>query len=110
MPEEGGDDLVRGGREALAAADWERARACFERAAAEFGETAEVLDGLSDAAHFQGEYERAIELRERAFAAHRHDGNRIAAADAARWLAFMHGTFHGNFAVASGWIGRAASL
>ena len=35
------DELVRLGREALAAADWERARALFEQAA-ELGETAEV--------------------------------------------------------------------
>jgi hypothetical protein len=46
-------DHVRRGREALAAADWERARSCFERAW-RFGETAEVLDGLGMAAHFQG--------------------------------------------------------
>jgi hypothetical protein len=39
------DELVRLGREALGVADWERARAFFEQAA-EFGETAEIVDGL----------------------------------------------------------------
>jgi hypothetical protein len=43
------DELPRLGREALAAADWERARVVFEQAA-EFGETAEVLDGLGGVA------------------------------------------------------------
>ena len=38
------DELLRLGREALAAAEWEHAHAFFEQAA-EFGETAEVLDG-----------------------------------------------------------------
>jgi hypothetical protein len=60
-------DLLGAGREAPAAADWERARACFERARV-LGESAEVLDGLSQAVHFQGEHDLAIELKERAFA------------------------------------------
>ena len=109
MGPEGADDLLRSGREALAAADWERARSFFERAR-EHEETPEVLDGLSEVAHFEGEYDRAIELKERAFAAYRRAGKRVEAADIARWLAFLHGTFHGNFSVASGWMGRAESL
>jgi uncharacterized protein HemY len=59
--------LVRFGREALGAADWERARTCFEQAA-ELGESVEILDGLGEAAQFSGEHARAIELKERAFA------------------------------------------
>ena len=97
------------GRAALAAADWETARSCFERAR-ELGGTGDVLDGLSDAEHFLGEYDRAIELKERAFAAYREEGNPLQASAAARWLAFLHATCHGNFAVASGWVGRAESV
>ena len=104
----GVDDLLQRGREALAAADWRRARTCFEEAS-EFGETGEVLDGLSEVAHFEGDYDRAIELKERAFAEYRRGGNPVMAADAARWLAFLHGTFHGDFAAAGGWIARAES-
>jgi DNA-binding CsgD family transcriptional regulator len=109
MEPAGADDLLRSGREALAAADWDRARSCFERAR-EDEETPEVLDGLSELAHFEGEYDRAIDLKERAFAAYRRSGKRVEAADTARWLAFLHGTFHGNFSVASGWMGRAESV
>jgi DNA-binding CsgD family transcriptional regulator len=104
------DELLRSGREALAAADWERARSCFERAADVQGESAEVLDGLSQAVHFEGEHARAIELKERAFAAYRRRGQRVEAAELARWLAFLHGSVYGNLAAANGWIARAESL
>jgi DNA-binding CsgD family transcriptional regulator len=103
------DREPRDGWVALAAADWEAARASFEAALAE-AETAEALDGLSQALHFQAEYDAAIEVKERAFAAYRRDGRAADAADTARWLAFLHGTYHGNWAAASGWMGRAQSL
>jgi len=109
MGAECGEDFLRAGREALAAADWPRARSCFEQAR-ELGERAEVLDGLSQAAHFQGEYDRAIELKERAFALYRRRDSRVEAADQARWLAFLHGAVHGNMAAANGWMARAESL
>ena len=109
MGAETADDLLSSGRDALAAADWEGARSLFERAG-ELGETAEVLDGLSQAAHFQGQYERAIELKKRAFAAYRRRDKRAEAAELARWLAFLHGTVHGNMAAASGWMARAERL
>ena len=103
------EDLVRDGWKALAGADWDAARSCFERAR-EFRETAETLDGLGRALHFQREYPRAIEVTERAFAAYRQEGMTVEAADRARWLAFLHGAINGKMAVASGWMGRAASL
>jgi DNA-binding NarL/FixJ family response regulator len=102
-------ELSRRGWEALAAADLERARACFE-SAGEQAETPDLLDGLSQVAHFQGEYEQAIELKERAFSAYRGCGKRVEAAEIARWLAFLHASFHGNLAVASGWMARAESV
>lgn len=102
-------ELSRRGWEALAAADWDAARSCFERAG-EQAQTPEVLDGLSQVCHFQGEYDRAIELKERAFAGYRRRAKRVEAADIARWLAFLHATCRGNLAVASGWMARAESL
>ena len=104
-----GEDVVRAGRDALAAADWARARSCFEQAR-ELGESPEVLDGLSQALHFQGEYDRAIALKERAFALYRRRGSRVEAAEQARWLAFLHGAVRGNMAAANGWMARAGSL
>lgn len=101
--------LIRDGWMSLAEADWDAARSCFERAG-EFGETAETLDGLGRALHFQREYSRAIEVTERAFAAYRQAGMTVDAAERARWLAFLHGAINGNMAVANGWMERAASL
>ena len=109
MAAETADDLLRDGREALAAADWEQARCCFEQAA-ELEESAEVLDGLSQVLHFQGDYVGAIELKERAFAAYRGCGKRVEAAELARWLAFLHVSVDGNVAAANGWMARAESL
>src|SRR5687767_7924808 len=101
--------LAQKGWEALAAADWASARSFFETAQAQ-AETAEVLDGLSQVAHFEGDYDSAVERKERAFAAYRRSHKPVEAAATARWLAFLHGTFHGNFAVASGWMARAERL
>ena len=60
------EDLLREGERAIAAADWETARACLERVL-EAGENPEALTGLSKVAMIEREYERAIELKERAF-------------------------------------------
>lgn len=109
MDEQAANELLRSGHEALAAADWPRATSCLEQAR-EFEETAEILDGLGQAAHFQGDFDAAIEYMERAFAAYRGQGNREQAADLARWLAFLHGMVRANWAVCSGWMGRAESL
>lgn len=62
MPADPANDLLRRGRHALVAADWQRARWCFEQAH-QLGETAEVLDGLSEVAHFKGEHHDASERR-----------------------------------------------
>ena len=102
-------DLLRRGREALAAADWDVARACFEEALA-VEESAEALDGLAQAAHYLGDYDRAIALGERAFAAHRARGAVGEAARVARWLAFFYFAVHANLAAANGWMARAESL
>jgi DNA-binding CsgD family transcriptional regulator len=103
------DELLRLGRKALAAADWQRARDFFEQAA-EFGETAEALDGLGEALEFGGEHARAIEVKERAFAEYERRGLRAEAAELARWLAFLYMSVHGNPAAANGWMARAESL
>jgi DNA-binding CsgD family transcriptional regulator len=109
MANRAAEELVQDGLDALAAADWDAARSLFEQAQG-LEPSAEALDGLSEVANFQGEYERSIELKEEAFGEFRRRHQPAKAADVARWLAFMHATYHGNFSVASGWMGRAQSL
>ena len=99
-------ELVRDGQAALAGADWPRARACFEKALM-LAQDAEALDGLGRALHFEGEYARAIEVTERAFAAYDREGRRVEAADRARWLAFLYGAVTANMSAAGGWMARA---
>jgi DNA-binding CsgD family transcriptional regulator len=102
-------DHLRAGQAALTQADWDTARAAFEKAC-ESEESGEALDGLGRALHFQGEYARAIELTERAFGEYRRAGQSVAAADCARWLAFLHAAINANMAAAGGWMARAESL
>jgi DNA-binding CsgD family transcriptional regulator len=103
----GGPEFVEDGQAALARADWAAARECFERALEQDAQHPEALDGLGRALHFQGEYGRAIELTERAFAAYLRAGRKVEAADRARWLAFLHGAVNANMSVAGGWMVRA---
>ena len=103
------EDLLRAGERAIAAADWEAARACLERAL-EAAESPEALTGLSKVAMIEREYERAIELRQRAFELYKAAGHLGRASDSAIWLTFMYATYHGNFSAALGWKERAESV
>ena len=103
------EDLLREGEEAIAAADWQRARVCLERVL-EHGESPEALTGLSKIAMIDREYDRAIELKERAFELYTRAGQFAPASDNAMWLAFMYVTYHGNLSVGLGWKERAAGV
>jgi DNA-binding CsgD family transcriptional regulator len=103
------EDLLHDGEEALVVADWDGARDCFERVL-EQGESPEALTGLSKIAMIDREYERAIELKERAFELHVRVGQLAAASDSAIWLTFMYVTYEGNISVGLGWKERAVSV
>jgi DNA-binding CsgD family transcriptional regulator/tetratricopeptide (TPR) repeat protein len=109
MGVEAREDPLREGKLAIAAADWETARASLERACAE-GDSPDALTGLSKVAMIEREYERAIELRERAFELYKAARQPAPASDCAIWLTFMYATYHGNFSAALGWKERAASV
>jgi DNA-binding CsgD family transcriptional regulator len=103
------DHLLRAGKQAIAAADWDTARACFERAL-DAGDEPNALTGLSEVAMYEREYERAIALRERAFELYKEIGEFAPASVGAIWLTFMYATYHGNFSAALGWKGRAETV
>ena len=56
------------------------------------------------------DYDGAIGLYEQAYLAYQDDGDRLGAGRAARVMAWLHANVHGDWAVASGWIGRARTL
>jgi len=103
-------DAVALGRSALGEARWADARAHFERAAAIDPDCAAVLDGLSEARWWLGEWHESRELRERAFVCHRAADARREAARAAIWLANEYLIATGNRGAWNGWLQRAAGL
>jgi ATP/maltotriose-dependent transcriptional regulator MalT len=98
------------GRTALSKAQWAEARVCFERASAAAPDSAEALDGLSDARWWLGDWHESRELKEGAFARYRALGARREAASAAIWLANEYLISAGNRAAWNGWLERAAGL
>jgi DNA-binding CsgD family transcriptional regulator/Tfp pilus assembly protein PilF len=100
---------VQRGRDALRIGDWAMARSLLE-AAVEADQTPDALDGLGQVHYWQGNYEAAVDYRERAYAAFRARGDDASAAIMACWLAYLHGFVYGNFAASSGWVGRARRL
>jgi ATP/maltotriose-dependent transcriptional regulator MalT len=103
-----GDEL-REARDALARADWKRARHGFEAALAE-GETPEGLEGLAMAAWWLDDAETVFTARERAFQLYRRRGDRRAAGRVAVALAQDYAYFRGATAIAAGWYRRARHL
>jgi LuxR family maltose regulon positive regulatory protein len=102
-------DPLRAGREALRRGEWERARAYFE-AAHEQGESAETIEALAMAAWWLDNGQLAIESRERAYRLYRRCGDAVGSARMAIWLAWDYLAFHGEPAVARGWLQRAHRL
>jgi DNA-binding NarL/FixJ family response regulator len=101
-------ELVDRGRAALADCDWSTARTCFEQAGGgDINGPAAAVDGLGQALYWAGDYPRALRLRARAFALHRRDGDRRAAALVAVRLAMLHALITGDEAVVGGWLASA---
>ena len=104
------DSALASAQAALAEGRWADARTAYEQVLTD-GETPEALDGMAHALHWLGEYGRAIEVRERAYAAFLGRGEtRYAAQIAAYWLAFEYAALYGNAAAAAGWLARGRRL
>jgi tetratricopeptide (TPR) repeat protein len=102
-------DLVARGEEALASGDWDGAREAFE-AAVDGKASPEAWDGLGRAVWWLGDVDRAIEYRERAYAAVRRRGDAARAATIALWLAREYLEAVGNEPASNGWVARAEGL
>jgi DNA-binding NarL/FixJ family response regulator len=97
------------GYEAIAAGEWERARAAFE-VALTAGDSPEALDGLGRALWWLRDAEGAVVHRERAYAGFRRDGELARAARIALWLSREYALVWANEAAANGWLARAERL
>jgi DNA-binding CsgD family transcriptional regulator/tetratricopeptide (TPR) repeat protein len=94
---------------ALAAGEWDRARAGFDRAL-EDDPTPEAEEGLARALWWLRDPDQGIVHMERAYAAFREAGDVPSAARAALWLAREYQAVHGNTAASNGWYARAEGL
>ena len=101
--------MVDAGLVALRAGDTVTARRVLERAVTEV-ESGEALEGLGEALYFECEYRAAVGFYERAYVAYRREQQRGAAGRAARMLAWITGNVLGDWAVRSGWLGRARTI
>ena len=74
------------------------------------GQSGEALERLARERYLQVDYPGSIEAHERAFAAYRTAADGLGAARAARAIAWLRGNVYGDWAVANGWLARAATL
>src|SRR5581483_7169164 len=98
------------GFEALAHADWPRARESLEAALVAGDESPEVLDALGRTLWWLRDAEGAVVQRERAYAGFRRQGELARAARIALWLSREYGLVWRNDAAANGWLARAERL
>lgn len=97
------------GSAALAAGNWQDARAAFEAALAA-QETPEAHDGLGRALWWTEGSGRAIAERTKAYSAFRRAGDERAAAHVALWIAHEYELGLRSPAAAGGWLSRASGL
>jgi DNA-binding CsgD family transcriptional regulator/Tfp pilus assembly protein PilF len=101
--------LIAEGLAALRAGDAAAARRSFERAV-DGAESGAALEGLAESLYLEQEYAAAGEWYERAYAAYRRDREYLAAGRAARTASWIAGNVLGDWAVQSGWLGRARRI
>jgi DNA-binding CsgD family transcriptional regulator len=94
---------------ALRDGDPPAARGIFERVLAEV-ESGDALEGMGQALYLECNYTASIDHYEQAYAAYRNAGQPVAAARAARMLAWICGNVLGDWAVQSGWWARARTI
>jgi len=103
------EDPLRAGAAELERGAWEPARAAFEAAVALEG-SPEAWEGLSWAAWWLEDGAAAIDAREHAYRLFQQAGDRHGAARMALWLFNDQVEFRRAYAVAGGWLERAARI
>jgi class 3 adenylate cyclase len=101
-------DPLQGAREAAARQAWRHAFEAYESADPD-GLSAEDLERYAEAAWWSGKLVRAVNLRERAYAAYASGGEKLAAARLALMLSWDE-SGRGAFSVSHGWFANAQRL
>ena len=74
------------------------------------GEGGAALERAAEERYRAVDYRGALDGYERAYRAYQAEGDRLGAGRAARITAWLHANVYGDWAVASGWFGRARTL
>ncbi|HZC32224.1 MAG TPA: adenylate/guanylate cyclase domain-containing protein [Candidatus Bathyarchaeia archaeon] len=102
-------DALKAGREALARHAWPEAFELLSTADREGGLSGADLEGLAEAAFFDGRADVQVDVQERAYKAYLADGNPTRAAFMALGIARVLG-FAGKHSIASAWARRGQRL
>ena len=100
---------IRNGQAALAKADWESARACFEQAL-QVEDSPQAHDGLGIALWWLNDIHASHRQRIQAFNGYKERGAVQKAARIAAWIAREQVFLSSNFNAMQGWFGRAGRL
>lgn len=103
------EQLIEEGGAALADGDWVSAQSLFEQAIA-LEETPEAHAGLGEAVWWQGDLERAISQRQKAYVGFRATSDYESAFEMGLLLVFDFQGHVGNYVASSGWISRLQRL
>ncbi len=103
------EEALSEGERALARGAWAEAHGWFDAVLGR-GEDPAALEGLSWVHWWQGDLERCLAARERAYREHRSAGDRRGAARVALWIGDDHLWYRGSPALAEGWFARARRL
>jgi DNA-binding CsgD family transcriptional regulator/tetratricopeptide (TPR) repeat protein len=102
-------DLLTSGLEAIKRADWRGAEEAF-REAGSVGDSPEALDGHATSLWWQGRFDEARPLKERAHAMYKAKGDLPRASWTAVWLSNDSARRLGNLPAARGWAARSRRL
>lgn len=103
------NELLKKGRQALEAGEWEKARHLLEEAKLK-GASPEIYEGLAWACWWLNDAEYVFEYRLKAYNLSLEKDDKLGAGRNACWIGVDYIEIKGEFAVASGWFKRAESL
>lgn len=103
------NDLLKKGRQALEAGEWEKARQILEKAKLK-AVSPEVFEELAWACWWLNDAKCVFEYRLKAYNLFLENNNKHGASRTASWIGLDYLEFRGELAIATGWFQRAGNL